>query len=279
MMKPALKFTVPEFMFSNGWRVSILKITPAMAMSMLSRNSINRRFRPGVGKRYAMIMQNGNWKLTPEPICFDTDEVLLNGQHRLWAVIESGIGQEFVVWEGMPRDVFAVIDRGQMRSFSDAYGAEKRLAECANFAARICFTRVADFHIQAMADLLKESHERLLDYCGTKKRLFSSSPFRLAACVHDLIGNGDYAFSVYRDLINMDTQNLPRIALALASAALDGRIKASSGGVKEKDLLARAFKVFDKNMSRLVKVQIADPNKDVAAIADLIRPSIASQED
>ena len=273
-MKLAERLRINEFTFPNGWRVSIRRITPREAQVMMQKNSINRRFRPGAAKRYAIIMEHGKWLLTPEAICFDPDGVLLNGQHRLWAIVETGIPQECVVWENIPREVFAVIDRGQMRSFADAHGTEKRLAECANLAARVCFQRPADFHVEFMVDLLKESHERLLQTCGTRKRIFSSNPFRLSACIHDLIGNGEHAFQVYRDLIHMETQSLPRIAIALASAALDGRLTASSGRAQEQDLLARAFKVLDPKCAHLTKVQISDVNREVAAIADLIRPNI-----
>ncbi len=274
MASLAKKLSASEFTFPNGWRVSIRKVSPLQAQVWMQKNSINRRFRPGAAKRYALIMAAGHWLLTPEAICFDEEGVLLNGQHRLWAIMETGIAQECVIWENVPRSVFSVIDRGQMRSFADAYGAEKRLSECANLAARICYQKPADFHVLAMAELLQDSHERLIDFCGSKKKIFSSSPFRLAACIHDLYGNGDYAFTVYRDLLHMNIQNMPRIAIALASAATDQRLKSSSGGIKEKDLLARAFKVFDPKNANLSKVQISDPNRDAAFIADLIRPSI-----
>jgi hypothetical protein len=262
-------------MFPNGWSVSIVLITTDKAQEMLQKNSINRRLRPGTVKKYSLIMESGNWLLTPEAICFDADGVLLNGQHRLHAIVSSNTAQECVIWRNVPSEVFSVIDRGQTRSFSDAYGTEKRLSECANFAARICFSAAADYHVSAMVELLQSSHERLIDFCGAKKRIFSSSPFRLAACIHDLIGNGDYAFSVYRDLLHMDTSCLPRIALSIASAVLDGRIKAMGGEASQRQLLARAFKVFDPKCATMSRVQISDVNNDINTIADLIRPNIS----
>lgn len=50
-------------------------------------------------------MRAGLWQLNAEPIVFDEDGFLKNGQHRLAAVIASGVTIEVVVIRGVSRDI------------------------------------------------------------------------------------------------------------------------------------------------------------------------------
>lgn len=54
--------------------------------------------------RYAMDMAAGNWKLIPDPITFDVDDNLINGQHRLEGVRQSGKVIRMMVSTGWPAD-------------------------------------------------------------------------------------------------------------------------------------------------------------------------------
>ena len=46
-------------------------------------------------------MQNGEWKLNGKSICFDWNGRLLNGQHRLSAVVRSGVPLTTLVVRGL----------------------------------------------------------------------------------------------------------------------------------------------------------------------------------
>lgn len=52
--------------------------------------------------RYAAEMTNGNWLLSPDPIAFDVNDHLINGQHRLEAVRKSGKTIRMKVSYGWP---------------------------------------------------------------------------------------------------------------------------------------------------------------------------------
>lgn len=64
-------------------------ITPRIAKTMLSHNTGNRPLRKAVVQRYATDMENGDWQDNGDPIRFDTNGRLIDGQHRLEAVILS----------------------------------------------------------------------------------------------------------------------------------------------------------------------------------------------
>jgi hypothetical protein len=70
---------------------------------------------------YSREMLAGRWRLTHQGIALDPQGRLLDGQHRLRAVLEadlsqSGIVVPMMVTVGVPRDTFAVMDSGRPRS-------------------------------------------------------------------------------------------------------------------------------------------------------------------
>jgi hypothetical protein len=83
-------------------KYDIVTITPEIAEEMLTHNSCNRGVSGQLVKKYADDMMSGNWDLTPQPIVFDKEGVLMDGQHRLMAVVRSGLSNRFVVCTGAP---------------------------------------------------------------------------------------------------------------------------------------------------------------------------------
>lgn len=94
-------------------------VTPAKAEAWLNRNCTNRKMRPGVAERYASDMSNGRWTKCPVPISFYEDGELADGQHRLWAIVESGASQRFPVLRGLSRADGLNLDTGLGRSIVD----------------------------------------------------------------------------------------------------------------------------------------------------------------
>lgn len=259
----------------NGWEVSIEVITPQIAAEWLRRNVSNRAQRAGTVKKYAVTMASGKWMLTPEGICFDTTGRLLNGQHRLAAIVQSGSVVEAVIFRGVKPEVFHAFDRGLNRSHADALSIDKRLAEVARLAASTCMGNsgsVPDFRISEMADLLGSYHTDLTEFCGSRTRVFASAPFRLAACVRMLIGNSDYVKRVYRGLCLGDAASLPPIAQSLIGAVASGRVSAGGGGFQF-DLLSRAWKVFDEQKKNASKIVVDKAITGASEISALIKPA------
>lgn len=94
-------------------------VTPGKAEAWLKRNVSNRKVRPSIVKVYADIMRHGNWQYPAGSIQFDKDGSLVDGQHRLHAIVLSGVSQHFVIVRGGGFDVQDVIDSGRTRSVGD----------------------------------------------------------------------------------------------------------------------------------------------------------------
>jgi hypothetical protein len=95
-------------------------VTPKLAEKWLNEsNTENRKLRPGIAEKYAVDMAAGNWKENPQPIIFRDDGVLADGQHRLFAVIESGCSIPFFVMRGLSKETILNLDTGYGRSLVD----------------------------------------------------------------------------------------------------------------------------------------------------------------
>lgn len=81
-----------------------------MAAGLLEHNQLNRPLRDAHVQRIAAQIIAGKWKFNGDTIkVADTGDVL-DGQHRLWAVIEAKKAVETIVVYGIERDAFATID-------------------------------------------------------------------------------------------------------------------------------------------------------------------------
>lgn len=99
---------------------SVVEVTPSMAREMLKRNTRNRALSQAILKHYIKDMVDGKWKDSASQIQISMEGNLLNGQHRLTAIVRSGTTQIFTVTEGLEDSTHTVMDLGKGRSTGDA---------------------------------------------------------------------------------------------------------------------------------------------------------------
>jgi hypothetical protein len=100
-------------------RSRVQTITPAKAAEMLEANTTNRPLSRPVVKAFAEAMARGDWMVTHQGIAFDANGVLVDGQHRLAAVIEADIPVEMTVFTDVDENTFDVLDTGKRRTAAD----------------------------------------------------------------------------------------------------------------------------------------------------------------
>jgi hypothetical protein len=91
-------------------------ITPAMAANWLAKNTINRNLYPALVKTYAEDMELDRWQNNGETIKFSEEGTLLDGQHRLHAIVKVNKSVRMVVARGVAIESFRSIDTGMRRS-------------------------------------------------------------------------------------------------------------------------------------------------------------------
>lgn len=96
-------------------------ITPVLAEEYLRHNTSNRQLRKNIVNYYASQMKSGQWMLNGEGIIFNEQGTLVDGQHRLAAVVESGVNVDMLVVRNADKDSFATIDSGVSRKIADTF--------------------------------------------------------------------------------------------------------------------------------------------------------------
>jgi hypothetical protein len=91
-------------------------ITPEKATQYLSTSKGNRPINNVYVRSYADTMRRGAWMLNGVPIIFDAEGHLLDGHHRLHAVVAAGIPVKFDVVRGAPEEAFTTYDVGRHRT-------------------------------------------------------------------------------------------------------------------------------------------------------------------
>lgn len=95
-------------------------IGPEEALEILTEhNAQNRTLSPRTVARYARAMRDGEWQFVGDPIRFDRSGELLDGQHRLAAVMDSGCPQKFVIVRNLEPDSQRYMDGGRKRTAAD----------------------------------------------------------------------------------------------------------------------------------------------------------------
>lgn len=151
-------------------RVRISQITPAVAEKFLKQNRRNRDLVQSKVDTYARDMSSGLWGISESAICFDTAGQLMNGQHRLRAVIDSGATIQSIIAEGMPPDALLHMDSGAARTFPESYklssGGSKHVTNAHAAVAKILLRGPADKTAPTRTELagMMDKHHAAIDF-------------------------------------------------------------------------------------------------------------------
>lgn len=102
-------------------RCRIVIITPELAREWLARNIANRPLARRCVAAFAQDMINHRWMLNGEPIIFSDKGELLDGQHRLEAIILANVPVRMLVVEGVAERAKLTIDSGISKTTADRF--------------------------------------------------------------------------------------------------------------------------------------------------------------
>jgi hypothetical protein len=97
----------------------VKQVTPEIAAKWLEGNTHNRPLNEAAIDRLVRDMQAGRWRLTHQGIAFDENDILIDGQHRLWAVVMSNVTVPMRVFFNESAANMAAVDTGHIRSNLD----------------------------------------------------------------------------------------------------------------------------------------------------------------
>lgn len=154
-------------MKDHNIKIRVMEITPAWAerklaelQHLVERGEFrNRTINKTLVDSYASDMVRGRWGLSHQGIAFDEDGRLLDGQHRLWAVVKAGIPVMMIVATGVPSSTnggfsmptMDIVDRGKNRSIGQQLHIAHGIVGASQVAAvvrNIAFVYSNDRHVK-----------------------------------------------------------------------------------------------------------------------------------
>jgi hypothetical protein len=138
----------------TGMHTKMVLVTPEIAASWLTHNIVNRPMNPRSVEALAWDMRRGKWTLTHQGIAFNTDGLLVDGQHRLRAIVAANQSVPLLVTFNVECSFEAPIDTGVMRKVHHVLGMSHRTVAVCNALSllesgsvvRSTSTRVGEIH-------------------------------------------------------------------------------------------------------------------------------------
>lgn len=145
-------------------KTEVKTVTPSTATEMLKRNNNNRKLSDSHVSYLSREMKEGRWMFDGQPLRFNGDGCLLDGQHRLSAIVQSGTQQEFLVVTGIAKEAFKVMDTGKNRNAADVFSlAGVEYATNVSAATKIVYI-INETNNNQSRSISKTSSSELLDY-------------------------------------------------------------------------------------------------------------------
>ena len=117
----------------------VMEISPLTAREWLDATdmTIQRKINPANVSYLSSEISKGNWRLNGEPIIIDADGNIIDGIHRLSAIIESGETIKSAVVFGVQKNSIHTIDQGRARSLADVFTIQFQPKYAATSAAAV----------------------------------------------------------------------------------------------------------------------------------------------
>lgn len=125
---------------------SVEEVTPELAERYLASRPPDQRpmSRANVDS-LARDMAGGKWRVTHQGVAFDRAGRLVDGQHRMAAVAQSGVTVRMMVTRGTDYGYAAPIDQGYQRRVAHVLGLPHNVVSLVNALRRL---QSADFHMR-----------------------------------------------------------------------------------------------------------------------------------
>lgn len=243
-------------------------IGPADAEEFLKRNFNNR---PIKWKHVVFLRDQilaGRWVCTGDCIRFDVDGRLIDGQHRLHAIILAGVDVESFVAYDVPKDAFEVIDTNVVRTNADAMniaGVEnaRRVVACLRTIDRYRKGRVHQPQEKFSNRVIREMLEADPGVAESVKIRIDGMPESISSACHYLFSekNADQADSFFQQLHSR--ANLPAGHPILLLSTILVRNAGRRSKLPSADIMALTIKAWNTWRKRkTVRILKYEPNQE-----------------
>jgi len=223
---------------SKTW-MRLERITPKKAREWLDAMGPNRNISKRTVSEYLDAIRNEEWCVDGNTIKFGINGVLIDGQHRLLAIEQSGVSVMSWVCRGLSVAAYDVLDQGKVRSTADGFRRENEPNATALASAVRWIHNYRDGVIQSsgrlrqvVANNLRDAHPGIresVSFCAisSQRRIVAIG---VSACLHYLfsIVDKDMADEFWRGVLTGEGLKKTDPALTLRNKLINNKISKST---------------------------------------------------
>lgn len=264
-------------------RSEVMNISPEQASIFLGANvSDNRRRRSAWVNEFVGIIERGEWKLTHQGVAISKSGRLIDGQHRLDAIVRTGATLPMLVTFDVADDAFLVLDQGHRRSTADATGLTIREVSAIRLALLLHDDRRSSggnqggyeaIQVKAAAPAFTPFFRCLTDGISKASAKRSAAPILLGVASL-LIGASDARqeelAAMFRAFNYLDSKNYPESVAALNRQLENGSCH-SANLPGQLDQVVRARMAFHPTYAQSGTINVRNREMHLQAITADVR--------
>lgn len=215
-------------------KIELKLITPQIALQYLEKNNNIRT--PDLHRvtRLANSIKRGEWVTTHQGIAFNKLGQLVDGQHRLLAIVEANRSVEMWVATGVEEDAIAEMDRNTPRNNATLLGVTKRSSEIVTHISRLLYGTVPTrCNLQAVYHITESSIALLYEKTTTARRGLTAAPVKAAFITAYLMKPSFNTLELYRKLVLLNVCNIE--ALTETPPSIRALYQRLTGGTNEEN--------------------------------------------
>jgi len=268
-------------------------ITPNVAAKLLENNPSNRPVSRTKVAEYIRQLLNGEWQTTHQGILLGKGDILLDGQHRLLAIVECGVAVKCLVSRDDERTspVDLMVDAGLLRRSVWISGKQNKIWAEATVLVAVGIGAYTDkltqspskkpsrAAVSAVCDRIQALHSELV----TDSRVgFSNAPIKAAFILH-MITNRDMRQRIadqYRLLIKDERKGLWPALETYSRQRCEKLIKREKGEIESRFypfLVAHSAIEYGVNDRDVSFIRIYSPGDSLDKIQSRIRQEFARE--
>lgn len=237
-------------------------LSPAVARAYLAKNTNNRAITKERVLALARDMKSGAFIVTHQCIAFNANGELIDGQHRLSAIVESNITVQMYVarYDRLETAMALPFDNGLTRKHYDILSVNRREAELASAVLRIkggakTFTP-AD--IQACIEKHRQKFNSVLACTSNtaKNRSSAGAKAAIVLLMHKYVESADEILEQYRRFVNFDLDGM-WTSVAACVRAMEN-LNGSGGNTIQRMVSVRVWHAFKPENKHLKLIRILD---------------------
>lgn len=246
-----------------------MEVSPKMAAELLERNASNRPLRPSHVSTLAGIMAKGQFQTTHQGIALNKEGEVIDGQHRLAAIIKSGVTVTMPVAFGVDASDYRalMIDVGLNRTTSDLYAVDRFVAQPSSFIAYLHTSLRHKAFLAPYIDAFGPIMTAISTGGRHMRKGVTAAPVIAAAAIRVAMGEDVRMVNAnFAGMAKLDYEHLPPVANALLRQIANGVVNRGD----KWDLFVRAMRVFDASTQQNTKIQVKDASDLLAKTREFV---------